>query len=243
MEVGFLSEHPCNCSSCLDYRQRFVLEANRQERTYGKGVYAKDKVKILPEHRGVGRAWMVPVGNNLIIFNAYGLYQSLHIARLLATILGLSYKKIILDSEPERALYLNGDGFIVGEQSEIATFTKHIFESDWEDEDFYCCDDCGNSVPNGDVCSTPDGRFLCEDCFNDNHFYCYRCGNTYNNDNEFNVNDTSWCERCATNHACYCEVCEEFSLDICEDHHCDECGEDFPDLEEHLQQEHSEDEE
>ena len=56
-----------------------------------------------------------------------------------------------------------------------------------------------------------DGEYVCQDCFNENYFYCDRCGSIELQENGTHIQDTDlWvCENCRDYYT-YCEDCGEY---------------------------------
>ena len=241
IDVCLLSDNPCYCGSCYAQRMAFTQQNEIENARYGRGVYAKYWCKALPANRGVGRAWIVPQDDMLLLFNAYGPYQSLHAARLLATILGLSYKSIHVESNPEEALYLNGDAFAIAPPETLESLKRYTIECDWEGEDCYSCANCGDDISEDDSYLSRDGGAFCHSCYNDLYINCDRCGDAAPHDGTVDVDNDTWCQECSENYSFYCEICDENFRDPCEEHHCVECGENVENMEEHDAERHADD--
>lgn len=81
------------------------------------------------------------------------------------------------------------------------------------------CRDCGREIAPDelDSCTLIDGEYICEECFNENYFYCEDCGKiefqeygTWIEDKQIMV-----CSNCVNNYT-YCEDCGKYySSDTC----------------------------
>lgn len=83
------------------------------------------------------------------------------------------------------------------------------------------CDRCGDLGRNDDYCSVGN-EYWCEDCRENNSWYCNRCDRTLSEDyTSYEVGSDYWCEDCESRHAIYCEDCD---IRFAEGDSCDECG-------------------
>ncbi len=100
-------------------------------------------------------------------------------------------------------------------------------------ENFSTCEECDTVTPDTDM-QCGEGRlqhnYYCDSCFDDLHFLCASCGDTFENsylvDNE---SGESFCETCYTEVYFSCEICEEETdIDRCystdEGMYCEECA-------------------
>ena len=229
---GILSESPCDCHNCQAHRQQYTAYNQEMDIEWGKGVYAAAKTRVIPIGEGLGRAWIVPHEGILYLFNAYGPYQSLAAARLLATVMGLSYKRAPLNFEPEMAVYLNGDAVAIAPVDVLEGLSETTIYTDWEDDSGYHCCNCGDRVGE-DYAHIYNGQPYCAECFSDNFFYCSYCSDACRHDDEVPCDNESYCSDCANNHLQYCDICDEWMEDVCEYHYCPECGEYHEDMDEH----------
>ena len=219
-------------------------------RFYKKDSYGNDK--------GYGRAWIVfPESNEIsvssgpkptnvcLVFNSYPSSHPLcRVARLIATILGLSYKGTIdfsNNGETDETLWINnGRCYVIGKGIENVT----EINLQWKDENLMTCANCGRGLLEDDHCHDPDDEDICESCFSSYYFCCERCGETFNQDDQISVSDHGYCEWCAEKKGyapcrdcgewleqddqkeahgnTYCESCWEERFGDCE-----ECGETF----------------
>ncbi len=125
----------CSCEGC-----RETLKSNWQlEKLHGQYIWwgGVPIYKTTPALTGWGRCWVVPHETNLVIFNAYGKYQLFALARILATLLGLSYRPIGVKGNDE-SLWINishmrsggsyGNGYIIGEYEAITNAANIEFD-------------------------------------------------------------------------------------------------------------------
>lgn len=139
------------------------------------------------QQAGVGRAWLHVVDEQcIVIFNAYGPYETLEIAHLLAQRQGSEYiyKQIELANfgQDTGMLYINGcgKGYAVCEKTHwLCDQGSYDFELDVPHE---ChCAMCGCGVYEEDTSYVEgyDG-VICSDCFDNHFFHCSSCGDAYN---------------------------------------------------------------
>lgn len=169
-------------------------------------------IRFYEGDKGKARAWLMPIEDNrFVIFNGYGL-TTLAIARIFATFIGLSYKKISLDNQgvTDGTLWINdGKGYLVGAADAIATIYAYDF---YIGESEMTCDECGNVTNEDDAYYTPDGLPLCDTCFYDICDYCHDCGETHWRDDMTYVesSDRDVCERCLDRRYSWCDACEQY---------------------------------
>jgi len=89
------------------------------------------------------------------------------------------------------------------------------------------CYSCGCEIDEDDAYSNNNGETFCSDCFYDRYFYCEKCGETYNNEDQISFNGSSYCEDCANEKGIHeCSDCDGTS-DTCYcvdgDYYCEEC--------------------
>jgi hypothetical protein len=95
-------------------------------------------IRFYQDNAGLGRAWVVPVGEMFIVFNGYGFSSdsTLIIARVMAEFLGVMYKKISLINHND-LMYINNDaGYILGQYHLIREINHHQlgFGTNYEEE-------------------------------------------------------------------------------------------------------------
>jgi len=114
---------------------------------------------------------------------------------------------------------------------------------DARDEAYIYCAACDERVSEDDIYRSDNGDCYCSDCYYDNHWFCYRCGESWHveSDEIRNVVDGDYyCESCFDRDFFDCEGCgdnfrkEEYGGDgrceACYDELwecCSECGADF----------------
>lgn len=157
--------------------------------------------------KGIGRAWILPYGEDWVIFNAYGL-EIYEIVKVISTYLGLGYRKIQLSN------YSDDDYLYINDSSQyVITSNLDKYNEDGKQEvelnidtDYYygICETCEDAYPVDDLNEINDA------------FYCDSCAQEF-----------SECEYCSVmsktttiiNHVTYCESCAK-SVHQCE--HCEE---------------------
>lgn len=174
---------------------------------------------------GCGRAWVVtePVGENTaILWNGYG-YQTRDIARVLAFVTGLTYKKIELRNNGAGygELYINDcSGYAIGTEEALKSVESYDFQ--WNDididadEDEETCNNCGTVVTEYDSYTSPDGDTMCSDCYHESYESCERCGNDREREemNRVESGDYDWvCDYCLERHYTSCADCGDYYHD------------------------------
>jgi len=76
----------------------------------------------------------------------------------------------------------------------------------------YSCCDCGEAVDEDDLRYSPNGDYLCADCFYDNYYYCDICGGTESRDDLTEISNGDFlCESCLDKEGySYCDYCGEY---------------------------------
>ena len=150
--------------------------------------------------KGLGRCWLYPREDRIYMFNCYhktnlNLYN---MACLLATHMGLSYKRVGIYAEHA---YVNGEtGFCVAPVDVLARFTgdRHDlpFADNPEDEQECACCSCTYGEDHAWRYDYQ-GNAICNDCYHERYFRCNHCRELFNNDDERvdNYGDR-WCNGC-----------------------------------------------
>jgi hypothetical protein len=150
--------------------------------------HANNKKRCIGEGWGTGRVWIIPKstmhGDVLIAFNAYRTdgRPIVHSARILATVMGSSYKRIGLLNNRNQSgiIYINGGhGFVLGPQDvceKIDSLDLDI-KGPWGR-----CKECGDEMANeDDVCDNDDCEpsdpcdMLCRPCHDGSVSHTYHC--------------------------------------------------------------------
>lgn len=177
---------------------------------------------------GYARAWLVHLGGNIyIIFNGYGfergVYATLTIARVFATFLNLTYKKIELDNSTGSTLYINNNaGYIIGTPDAIADIDSWDFE--WREEYAEICTNCGRMLDEYEGYTGADDEIYCEHCFAERFDHCEWCGNTYHRHE---------IEYIPSRQGYFCRHCRAANFDLCAG-----CGEWFWKRDMHRHEDH-----
>lgn len=168
------------------------------------------------DDKGIARAWLFEAEDNLyIVWNGYGFpgYATLKIARIVATFLNLSYKKISLSNHTRTGgtLYINsGIGYAVGTSEAIDSLDSYDFE--WADINEYECYNCGDGLTEDETYTGADGETYCLDCFYNRFDTCYECGETHWHEDLIYIGDYDYCEECAERLFICCDNCGEYVL-------------------------------
>ena len=205
-------------------------------------------VRFYNDGRGCARAWMVPRGDNWVVFNGYGLHVA-EIAQVVAADMGASYKRVRLSNNGEDCglIWINGGmGYLVG-SAESVDYNQHI---DLEIEtgpgdDQTRCEDCGQYVDDDEIHNVNGDRAVCDSCYSDNYSWCEHCENDVSNDDMTEVNGQYYCNDCRGEYCERCEHCREWYIRedmtevnggefVCENclsvnyNYCENCNEYFP---------------
>jgi hypothetical protein len=187
-------------------------------------------IRVYRNGRGYGRAWVAPYCNGHVVFNGYG-EQASTFAEMLATINGLSYKRVSLRNNGSETgeLWINGGrGYYVAPADEIAQTTYDApFDLGWDEveDDGRECNCCGCNCDEEDG-HYIDDEFYCSSCANDNYCSCARCGEWVANDYATCVNDEWYCESCRDRLFTKCDDCGEYvdsTTTIGDDEVCQSC--------------------
>ena len=129
------------------------------------------------DDRGYGRAWMIPFGKHWIIFNAYGRnLTTITVARILATEMGWSYKRISFTNNGsyDNTLWINGGmAYLIGETGKIDDYNEIDLDIDDIHRCGYVCYMCNEQI---DDYYTVFNNYYCHYCYEDNFFFCNVCG-------------------------------------------------------------------
>lgn len=114
---------------------------------------------------GLGRSWVGEKNGMLAVFNTYGEHQSVTSARILATLLGLSYESVTLlnNGVEDGELWINsGKGYVVGSPEVVRKL--EVLDLKWAEIRRATCDHCGNTeTTQGQYARQEDGIF-CPAC-------------------------------------------------------------------------------
>jgi len=127
--------------------------------------------------KGYGRAWMLPYGKHWVIFNTYGKHlTTITVARILATEMGWSYKRIRFhnNGDYDHTLWINGArAYLIGETGKIEDIDSvDLRLTDEHRGGEYVCAMCDERM---DDYFTVNGSWYCSYCYEDNFFYCEGC--------------------------------------------------------------------
>lgn len=169
---------------------------------------------------GIGRCWVMPVRHNnengYVVFNAYGSNRDCGLwihARLIAGLLGFSYKKIdylVNGGSDEGKLYINGGrGIVIGPENLVNNIERYDFEID--EPDRHECYNCGETVYDEDGIMTHNHREYCESCFDEIFTRCDNCSESVETDDaEYLSGNYYCCVTCAREDGWeWCDRCDE----------------------------------
>jgi hypothetical protein len=222
---SIMSAHTNNQNDyCFDFTNKFDWDSgdygDRGSCYWGCHSSAKDllqdngalAMRFYNEGKGYARAWLYPRNSGYVVFNGYGL-ETIQISRILASYLGLSYRKITLENNGESSgtIWINGaSGFIVDSEENVNSIECYDLGIE---NDSSCCTNCGHCT---DELTNVGDDFLCENCLSDDYFYCEDCGEYCCNDDWNDVDGQGVCDSCLDNYF-YCEICNKYhSADMVE---------------------------
>lgn len=165
--------------------------------------------------RGYGRAWLDKHWNHKdlwILWNGYGLNAgTIAVARVLAQLWGVSYKKIGLHNNGTASglVYVNGaTGFVIGQADKLTNISRY----DLSIEAVRTCDSCGYEVHEDETYVTPDGEDYCQECFYEYYDNCPYCGDVYWRDDMTYTepHDELVCDGCLDRLYSRCVGCERY---------------------------------
>lgn len=178
-------------------------------------------IRFYDEESGEGyaRAWLMPLDSErYIVFNGYG-EETIDCARILASFLSYSYRKIRLSNNGDDSgtIYINGGmGYLIGKEEAINGASSWDFEID--DDCGECCDDCECRVSREEMNCVGD-RHVCDDCLSSNYSYCEQCDEYYACEDVSEVHRTRRdgslesryvCDDCRRSHYTQCDDCGEY---------------------------------
>jgi hypothetical protein len=194
-------------------------------------------MRFYKDDSGIARAWLAQLSDNrFIIFNGYGFQanSTLTIARVLATYLGLSYKRIALENfgKNDGTLWINsGIGYLISTSEQAENISEYDLEFQSQSEDLHECYSCGNTIHEDDSYNAPNDEIYCQDCFYETFAYCEHCGEAdYREDMSYIDNVGDVCESCVDRRYTYCNRCYEYHpndsvIEVEGDYFCDNCAE------------------
>ena len=171
---------------------------------------------------GVGRAWIyITNDDTMLIWNAYGPLSLTALVRIVCRDLDLSYKRV--DTDASNGVWINADGFVVGEDEKI-THTESAYIR-LAAEDYLACVNCKDVIDLGSGCyhTTADGTIVCDYCAESDYFVCRNCEKLLSNNDlgpairVLHSNrcyyDEQYCLECVGIMATECNDCGEFWMD------------------------------
>lgn len=249
-----------DCGSCYWGDRSYARTMLADHDSYAIRFYGKRYEHDITT-RGIGRAWIIPYGEMMIVYNAYGPYNLTIISRIIAQLAGASYKKIEFTNNGTacETLWINGEtAFLIGSPEQMTNIDG--IDLDWDAEDPEAqpeawCNDCEEPIYDADnAYCVAGGNTVCESCIQ-NYSYCDHCDEYYYSENGDNCHEVhrssrteTWCDDCVENDATLCDDCDEYfhsdyveyneNLDktLCEDcmgayTECDQCERPFDDSE------------
>lgn len=162
------------------------------------------------EHKGFARCWIKPIGEQLVLFNAYGL-ELLTIARIVSGYLGLSYRRVRIcnNDETQGLIWINGNGGFVIAQDVSVYSEDGESRIDLRIETGPQCCNCEAYLDEGDEICEGDSVY-CEDCHSELFTTCDDCEDIYSRADLNNITlddgeDRSVCNSCRDDyHECQC---------------------------------------
>lgn len=200
---------------------------------YQNGALA---IRFYEKDDGIGRAWLVQANSDLIIlFNGYGFHgnSTMIIARVVATWLGVDYKRISLSNNSYQSGLLwidDGIGYAIGESEVIDDIG--YYDLRWETFEARCYS-CDRALNQDTMMIGLNDESYCEYCYDETFDTCQLCSRTeYREDIERTQEDEFVCQRCLEKFFMPCENCAEYvrveqSVTIGDTTYCSRCAEDI----------------
>ena len=179
---------------------------------------------------GIARCFIIPCTyhdseggyhEGLVMINGYcrhGYSQDLlHLARLIATAEGLSYRKDAVQDHFGRIFINNNSGYLLGEWESICNVRSvdiYVKTSGrTPSRTMYSCDSCGLRYEEEDLTVIGDD-LICPDCLQIDYFSCRRCGEWALKSFSTSVSGEQWCCHCADEFAVECAQCGALHLKV-----------------------------
>ncbi len=174
---------------------------------------------------GYARAWIRTWTDKAVLFNVYGLDPGIQMARILSTVMGLSYKKVVLRSD----LYINDSaGYLIGTSDIIDGVESVYLDIDLAQE--FTCEFCDEGLAESETW-TFDDTTMCHSCYEERASCCSHCGREMWNRDSMGFGDHDpLCQGCFDNHAWECDICcgtfwddDDASFILDDDTLCEDC--------------------
>ena len=171
----------------------------------------------------------------VVMFNAYGKFETVRVARMLATFLSVSYKtvEVLNGGRSDGKLWINHyrDGIHGGGRGFLLGLPENIDPVDFVDLNYtryerprmpdWNCRACSAELFDGDdnVRTGEDGYVYCEGCFSERFADCDHCTSSVLHDDTFTVyvgtqhTEQYWCSACTLADAARCADCDNTHTD------------------------------
>ncbi len=175
-------------------------------------------------YAGVGRCFLIPAyvagdGDHhdvIVMINGYSRdgysHDLLHLARLVATAEGLSYRKVTVRDQWRRIYVNNNSGYLIGPWeviSDVRSVDIHITNSGrTPSKNKRQCDSCGLRWEEEDLTAIEDNRAICPECLRIDYIRCERCEEWALRQMATDVAGEWWCKHCADTHSTTCANCD-----------------------------------
>jgi formylmethanofuran dehydrogenase subunit E len=170
----------------------------------------------------------------IYIFNAYHKDNLIlyNMATLLATYLGVTYKKVSINAPNA---YINGDGgFAIAPPDKIEAIAGGRYDSitlDFANSPEGCweCENCNSHFGDtDDMYDTANGSTICWRCYEDHYFRCEDCDEIYHTSVMHNVEGNCYCGDCYNSNFTECEKCgnavsNDNTLEENGEYYCPDC--------------------
>lgn len=181
-------------------------------------------------YAGVARCFIIPCTyhdseggyhEGLVMINGYcqnGYNQDLlHLARLIATVEGLSYRKVSI-RDHFRQIYINNNtGYVIGEWENIHNVQSvDIYVKDsgrTPNLVMSYCNLCGERLEKEDLTAVGDD-LVCPECMELYYISCRRCGEWAFSQDALVVSGEHWCRHCADEFSVECAQCGALHLKV-----------------------------
>jgi formylmethanofuran dehydrogenase subunit E len=171
---------------------------------------------------GIARCFLVPCTysaggeeyEGLVMINGYCQpgydHDLLHLARLIATAEGLSYRKVAVRDVLDQIYVNNDSGYLLGEWENIHNIQSvdiRVENAEYSpSRGKSACDACGQGYEEEDLTVIGDD-LICPTCLQAGYTRCDRCGEWAHYECITAVSGEQWCRHCADAYAVACALC------------------------------------
>ena len=190
------------------------------------------------ESKGLGRCWLFPHEDKLMVFNGYGYYLRDSV-RYIAQALELEYRECSFNGGEDEVGWINGEcGYVLGKDNLSYNYyldyagcssfcnqcnSEYYTSLDGENLCYKCYLDavCYHCKCVGDEHTKVNDMNVCNSCLirHEGYEFCYECDDLFDSDDmRHTLDGHSFCEDCES--MLFCSICNNY----CENNICDSCA-------------------